>query len=186
MELMKNVGYERNNAGRGPVRTTFLPQIVDWPDVPVSSCELPELNSRAASDDASKKVNECNCTFLAAYADSMMSKPTPTNSNHEQPIPTQPAELDWLARFNREPEPWNSKDIELILWFESHRERLPCKPFSLFDFAKVSDPQQFYIALERDIQAGSNGPRAVGLKSELVRLRELFDSITIQQLENAP
>jgi len=96
--------------------------------------------------------------------------PLPFLANDLAPAPAR----DWFARFNTEPADWTGDAVRLIDWFETHRDTLPRTPFRLFPFAAVSNPPTFYIALERDIRAGPNGPRAVGLQHELQRLRELF------------
>ena len=93
-------------------------------------------------------------------------------------LPDEQPQADWLARWKREHIPWDAGDLVLVDWFVSHRNRLPSDSFELFPFAIVSDPKTFYSALERDIDKGSNGPRAAGLRNELTRLRELFDSST--------
>lgn len=111
--------------------------------------------------------------WLTTAADPLCAEPSPPVSIPSQSKLTRPVELDWLARFHREPAPWNTEDMDLIRWFVSRRDALPCQPFTLFGFAKVSDPQKLYAALERDIQAGSNGPRATGLRHELRQLRVL-------------
>ena len=111
--------------------------------------------------------------WLTTAADPLFAEPMQPVSTSSQPKLTRPVEFDWLARFQREPVPWNVEDTDLIRWFVSRRDALPCQPFALFGFAKVTDPQKLYAALERDIQAGSNGPRATGLRHELRQLRVL-------------
>ncbi len=81
---------------------------------------------------------------------------------------------DWLARYHRVPVAWDTEESALIDWFQSHRDGLPREPFKLFAHAFVFNPTAFYLALEQDIRAGPNGPRAAGLRNELRRLREKF------------
>lgn len=83
------------------------------------------------------------------------------------------SETDWLAHYRREWVPWCGADAALILWFQSNRDRLPIEPFDLKPGIRVIDPLKFFRVLDADIQAGSNGPRAVGLLDDLQWLRKL-------------
>jgi len=74
------------------------------------------------------------------------------------------------------PVEWDAGTWELINWFRRDRDRLTRKQFVLSPGVAVADTNRFLKALERDIQAGPNGPRArrSALQDDLRRLRELF------------
>ena len=108
------------------------------------------------------------------------SKATVSSSETDHaPIATtaETVSADWQTQHRGGASLWAGEDSELIDWFRSHRDRLPSEPFQLFPWAFVGEPAKFYKALEGDIREGSDGPRAVGLRNELRRLREMFQLI---------
>jgi hypothetical protein len=126
----------------------------------VNGTDLHVWPKKLLTDADRLKIRERKAEILASIALLPSQRPNP-----------------WLDRWRRVYKPWKDDDADLIDWFRLHRDQFICKPYLLFSFARISDPEKFYSALERDIQAGSDSPRAVGLRCELNRLRELSDSI---------
>jgi hypothetical protein len=69
------------------------------------------------------------------------------------------------------PEAW---DVDLAGWFRENRHRLPRFAFVLWPSVRVSDPIRYLASIASDVAAGPEGPRAVALQEDLVRLRDLF------------
>lgn len=67
---------------------------------------------------------------------------------------------------------WVPEDQNLVDWFLSMDR--PKEPFFLADHIRVNDPEKFFAALESEIMAGPNSPRARtgALQSDLMKLRE--------------
>jgi TubC N-terminal docking domain len=64
----------------------------------------------------------------------------------------------------------------LIEWFQANRPQLPTEPFLLRPGCRVTLPDSFYAAVERDIVAGPEGLRArYGLAGDLEDLRRLVE-----------
>ena len=85
----------------------------------------------------------------------------------------QPQTSNRWTRFDRQWTPWSGDDAVLVEWYQSRQEQLPSEPFGLKPGVTVVDPSKFYLALEADIRAGSNGPRSAGLSDDLTFLRRV-------------
>jgi hypothetical protein len=65
-------------------------------------------------------------------------------------------------------------DVDLADWFRENRTRLPRFAFELWPAVRVVDPARYFASIAGDVAAGPDGPRAVALREDLARLRELF------------
>lgn len=70
---------------------------------------------------------------------------------------------------------WSEDMQELIAWFRAAPR--PTEPFFLVDHMRVINPEEFFAALEREIDAGHRSPRARtgALQSDLLILRNYLE-----------
>ena len=78
------------------------------------------------------------------------------------------------TRLADSPATWNASTAELIVWFQSNRDRLPDEPFNLKPGVRVVDPALWYGTLDRDITTGPTGARGKlgGLADDLECLKK--------------
>ena len=87
--------------------------------------------------------------------------------------------VSFLAYRNRLLSGWDSEMARLIEWFLTIEP--PARPFDLYKGVTVARPALWWVAIQQDIAAGPNGPRAYtgALQADLRKLSSYF---TVQRV----